>query len=94
MAEMFHQGDVMVAEQHARRSFEVVQNHLSRPVAVAVPGAHRSRPFRPDRPDSATLPASEEFDEVDLSDYYLNDILSFRHSQASPASSQVKHGVL
>lgn len=29
MAEMFHQGDVMVAEQHARRSFEVVQNHLS-----------------------------------------------------------------
>jgi hypothetical protein len=42
MAEMFHQGNVMVAEHHARSSFDVVDNFLSRPVAVAVPGADRS----------------------------------------------------
>jgi hypothetical protein len=42
MAEMFHQGNVMVAEQHARSSLDVVENYLTRPVAVAVPGAHGS----------------------------------------------------
>lgn len=80
MAEMVHQGNVMVAEQHAFDSGDDVEHSLSRPVAVAVPNIGLSRTLEFDRPDSATLPANVTFHEVDLSDYYLYDFRSSRGS--------------